>query len=117
MNGAPLPAMATKETPESRPDGKGYIDDASVEALPGNDDQDDDDASGDGSSVEEDRTDDERVHGGWNDGEPGFYNEEAFDDGDELDWGVEDEDWELADGGTFLSWPVFLCRRLLTAKL
>lgn len=83
------------DTPQRRQDGMGYIDDAATE-LDASTVADDD-----GSSIEEDSDDESR----------GFPLEEAdFIEGsllpdeeeeneEDLDWGVENEDWELADGG------------------
>lgn len=109
-------AAEATDLPETRADGKAYIDD---DGAPCDDDKDAE--VDDGSSVEMESSDDERlnVNGGWPE-DPNDFDRVAYEELDEdaqLDWGVEDEDWELADGGTFLSWPVFLCRRLLTAKL
>jgi hypothetical protein len=74
------------EAPAHRPDGKGYIDDAAEPC----------DNDSEGSSVEESLDSaDERSHGGWPEDDELPEDEEE----DEEDWGVENEDWELADGG------------------
>lgn len=74
--------------PAHRPDGKGYIDEQATEYG----------SEHDGSSVEESLdSDDERSHGGWPEEEVAVGEDEE--DEEDLDWGVENEDWELADGG------------------
>lgn len=84
---APKVGEEAPEAPPHRPDGKGYIDDAETEPC--------DDSEG--SSVEESLDSaDERSHGGWPEDEAPRSDEEEYDD----DWDVENEDWELADGGT-----------------
>jgi hypothetical protein len=80
------------ETPEGQRDGRGYIDEAVAEPCGSNSDADDTDG---GSSIVESLDSDNDLrpeHGGW----PESADE---DDEDHLEWGVEDEDWELADGG------------------
>lgn len=75
------------EAPAHRPDGKGYIDDADSQLA----------AESEGSSVEESLDSaDERSHGGWPEEDGANFDN---DDEDDVDWDVENEDWELADGG------------------
>lgn len=90
------PALVATDEPEvppepaHRPDGKGYIDELATEAA----------SEHDGSSVEESLDSaDERSHGGWPEEEDAVVGEEELEDEEDLDWGVENEDWELADGG------------------
>ncbi|KAL1413105.1 Serine/threonine-protein kinase rio1 [Vanrija albida] len=89
------------EEPTHRPDGRGYIDDADAGDDVTEAGADADDLS-DGSSVEEEDTEDERSHGGWpleaEAAEAGEAGAEELSDDEMLEWGVEDEDWELADG-------------------
>lgn len=112
-------------TPEVRQDGRGYIDDNGVTELGERDPvdevaaavaaesaqsariDDEKDQESEGSSVEEERDSDD-IDGGWpSDEEPAAGSnpeliEGSLSDEEALDWGVEDEDWELADGGRLI---------------
>lgn len=103
--------------PAHRPDGRGYIDDE--DALDNVTESGGGDDASDGSSVEEEDTDDERSHGGWP-LEAGAEDAELVDelsDDEMLEWGVEDEDWELADGSESLPWcPLMATNPLQTSQ-
>jgi len=91
-------AQETQETPKTRAarDGKGYID---IDAPEDEAEASDNESAG--SSIVEslDSCDEEREpHGGWPE-DPVAEDEDEIDEEDLLEWGVEDEDWELADGG------------------
>lgn len=84
--------VATSETPKRRAEDVGYIDDAATEF-------DGETVNDDGSSVEEESDVEE---GGWPLEESEFlgpFVAPEEEDEEDLDWGVENEDWELADGG------------------
>lgn len=78
------------EAPAQRPDGKGYIDEPT--------EGEECDSDGGGSSVVESLDSaDERSHGGWPEDMAVDYDDDE--DDNVVDWDVENEDWELADGG------------------
>lgn len=90
------------EIPEKRDDGVGYIDEpAPCESETEDLEVNEDDGEDDGSSIVESTESGDEVRdpsGGWPEEEE-VVEVEGDDEDDMLEWGVEDEDWELADGG------------------
>lgn len=86
---------------KSRPDGVAFIDDAATEPCEDESTIAGEEVDDDGSSMEEDS--DDGGEGGWpideHDFLPPIVPGDEDEDEEDLDWGVENEDWELADGG------------------
>jgi hypothetical protein len=72
----------------SRADGRGYIDESTADSPPSS-----------GSSMEEEESDDDERLPVEIPGEENMLPQHSIDYDEEEDWEVDDEDWELADGG------------------